>query len=343
LIAQPDHDTATVESIGERALIQRVRRRAGTPPPWITIGIGDDAAVVRPPGRGALDVLTTDAMVEGVHFQRHWTRPRALGHKALAVNLSDLAAMGAKPYALLLSLMLPAALPLRDFDEIIDGFLGLAESHRAPLAGGNITRSPGPLIIDVTALGTVHARRVLTRSGGRPGDDLFATGAVGAAAAGLAMLQRGADRASLTPEETQCLAHYEEPTPRLAIGVQVAGSRAASACVDLSDGLADGVRQLATASRSGGVVDATDVPIHPGAAAWAGRQGGPLLDFALSGGEDYELLFAVPPKRRAAFVAACRRHSGVPVTRIGRLTPEPGCWLERDGRREPLGAGFAHF
>src|SRR5262245_10686812 len=145
----------TVSSIGERALIERVRLRAGTPPDWVTLGIGDDAAVLQPE-RGTFDVITTDSLIDGVHFRRAWSEPKAIGHKALATNLSDLAAMGASPRAALLSLALPADLPLTDFDGLIDGFVTLAAATGTALIGGNITRTPGPLVLDTTAIGAAR-------------------------------------------------------------------------------------------------------------------------------------------------------------------------------------------
>jgi hypothetical protein len=169
----------TVADAGERELVARVRARAGTPPSFVPIGIGDDAAVIDPP-RGALDVVTTDVLVEGVHFRRDWTAPEAIGAKAVAVNFSDLAAMGAAPRVVLLSLVLPPSLPLGEFDALIDGVVTACADAGAALVGGNMARSPGPLIIDITAIGAAKRRRVLTRSGGRAGDALYVTGAVGA-------------------------------------------------------------------------------------------------------------------------------------------------------------------
>ena len=141
------------------------------PPPSLVVGIGDDAAVAVV-DRGALQVLTTDALVEGVHFDRRFSTPADIGYKALAVNVSDIAAMGAAPRLALLSLMLPPALPLADVDGLLDGLLQVAAATGVTLAGGNITRSPGPLVVDVTVVGSVRPRRILTRSGGRPGDSL---------------------------------------------------------------------------------------------------------------------------------------------------------------------------
>jgi thiamine-monophosphate kinase len=334
--------SATVADLSERDLVARIERHLPPAPDWLLVGIGDDAAVVEPE-RNRVEVLSVDALVEGVHFDRAFVPPDAIGHRALAVNLSDLAAMGAEPRGLLLSLALPPHLDVHAFDELIGGFADLADRVGAPLVGGNITRSPGPLVVDVTAIGSAHPRQVLTRSGGRPGHELYLTGAIGAAAAGLEMLL--ADRTEVGPDSAAaaCLERHRRPEPRLHFGIQVSRNRAASACVDLSDGLADAVRQLAAAGGTGAALESSAVPVHAGAAAWTASLGQDPLLSALSGGEDYELLFAVPSKRRAAFLAVARRAGKLPVTRVGRLTAEPGCWLEAAGRRDPLPEGFVHF
>ena len=332
----------TIQSIGEHALIARLRGRVGAPPPWVTVGIGDDAAVMQP-ARGTFEVVTTDSLVEGVHFRRDWTTAASIGHKALAVNLSDLAAMGAAPRAALLSLVLPCEFPLAHFDALVDGFVTLAEHEKLALVGGNLTRSPGPVVIDVTLIGAARPRRVLTRSGARQGDELYVTGAVGAASAGLAHLGNGRDRATLDPDALACVARYERPEARVACGVQVARNRAASACIDLSDGLADAAHQLAAASHTGVVLDAESIPLHPGARSWAETAGVDPVTFALGGGEDYELLFSVGRRQRRAFKSVVARCQGLAVTLVGRLTAEPGPWLARAGRLEPLGGGFTHF
>ena len=345
--------SATVAALGERALIDRLRRRIPPPPPYVILGVGDDAAVLEPE-RGRLDVVTTDALVEHVHFRRDWTPPGAIGHKALAVNLSDLAAMGATPRAVVLSLLLPDDLPVADFDAMLDGFLALADATGTPLVGGNISRSPGPLVLDVTAIGAVHRRKMLRRSGARPGHELYVTGAIGGAAAGLGLLATGAagapgatgagaGRPALDAALRECVEAYERPVPRLRIAAAVARSRAASAAMDLSDGLADAARQIAQACDAGVTIDAGSLPIHPGALDWCRRSAIDPASFALSGGEDYELLFAVAPRMRNRFLNAVRRAHGPGATRIGRLNTEPGEWLERAGSREPLPPGFAHF
>ena len=157
---------STVGDRSERELIARIRALLPPSPAWMLVGIGDDAAVVEPE-RNRVEVLTVDAIVEGIHFDRAFVPPDAIGHRALAVNLSDLAAMGAAPRLALLSMALPTGLPLADFDAIADGFASLAALHRLHVVGGNLTRSPGPLMIDVTVMGTVKRRQALTRGGAR--------------------------------------------------------------------------------------------------------------------------------------------------------------------------------
>ena len=328
-------------ALGEHALLERLRRLVRKAPSHVPVGIGDDAAIVEP-DRGALLAVSADALVEDVHFRRSWSPPRSIGHKALAVALSDLAAMGAAPRASLLSLALPAGFPIAEFDELLAGFAALAESTRAALVGGNIARSPGPVVLDVTVLGSVKRRRWLERGGGHPGDELYVTGDLGGAAAGLAMLEAAGAAGELDSSEQACIDRYERPEPRLRMGQVVGRNRAAAAAIDLSDGLADGARQLAHASQTGVVLEADAIPLNEGARRWAARSGADALDLALSGGEDYELLFAVRPRRRRAFLAASRQAGNPPVTRIGRLTRETGAWLERAGELQPLASGFEH-
>jgi thiamine-monophosphate kinase len=198
-------------------------------------------------------------------------------------------------------------------------------------------------MIDVTGIWSARPRRLLTRSGGRPGDELFVTGQLGAAAAGLALLRAGGSGAALDADGSACVCRFERPDARVKCGVTVARRRAASGAIDLSDGLADAVHQLAGASKTGAVIDAADVPVHPGAMAWAARANQDPLTLALSGGEDYELLFAVSRRQRRNFLSAIQQAGDLVATRVGRLRAEPGAWLNREGRLEPLGSGFVHF
>jgi len=336
--------SATVGGLGERAILERIRARVPASPSWVAAGIGDDAAIVEP-ARNTLDVFTTDALVEGVHFDRRWSSARDIGYRALAVNLSDLAAMGASPRTALLSLILPAHLPVADLDDLLDGFLSAAEPHGLALVGGNVTASPGPLVIDVTATGAVRPRRMLLRSGARPGDELYVSGAVGAAAAGLAWLRAGgaAGSGERAAGLDACAERYLRPEARVRLGGLVGRNRAASACVDLSDGLADAVRQIAAASGTGAVTEAEALPLDKAASGWWTERGVDPVAAALTGGDDYELLFAVPRRARRRFLAVTRLVKRVPVSRIGAITEKAGLSLRRGGVDEPLPDGFAHF
>jgi thiamine-monophosphate kinase len=310
-----------ISDLGERALIERIHARVPAAPAWVAIGIGDDAAVLEP-ARGELDVVTTDCQIEDIHFKRAWMSMHDIGRKALAVNISDLAAMGAAPRAATLSLALPASLPVADFDALIDGFLSLAREAKVPLVGGNLSQSPGRIMIDVTLIGSARRRKILTRSGGRAGHLLYVTGTLGRVAAGIARAERGEAVDSLSPVS---------PVSRLSCGQQVARNRAASACMDISDGLADAVGQLAAASGTGARILSSKIPVDPLA----------TLEQALSGGEDYELLFAVPARRRRNFELIAGQHTDIAC--IGELTPGADAVLDRDGQVRPLGGGFSHF
>ena len=336
-----------VADLSERDLIARIQARLPPQPAWMIVGIGDDAAVVETE-KNRLEVLSVDALVEGIHFDRRWMPAAAIGHRALAVNLSDLAAMGAAPRLALLSLALPPALPLAEFDAMIEGLTSLAARERIHVAGGNLTRSPGPLMHDVTVVGTVKRRHALTRAGARAGDELYVSGTIGAAAAGLGILNSAGDSAAatddscLTTDDVRLVTAFRLPSPRVRLGVLLGRNRAATACMDLSDGLSDAVHQVADASGVGAVIDAEALPIDPAARAWFERHGVDPVDAAVAGGDDYELLLAARP-RAARRLQAAVRPAGVPLTRIGVCTPERGVSLRRAGVVGPLPRGYHHF
>ena len=335
---------------GEREIIAAIRARVPAAPAWLLVPMGDDAAVVAPE-RGAVDILTTDALVEGVHFDRRFSSPADIGWKALAVNLSDVAAMGGTPRLALLSLGLPDAMTAEEVDALVDGFLALAAETRVTLAGGNITRSPGPLFVDVTVTGFARRRHVLTRAGAQAGDDLYVTGEIGAAAAGLAWLQEG-HGAHEGHEEREghedegmcaCARRHRRPQPRLRAGALLGRNRAARARMDLSDGLADAVRQVAEASGIGARIDAGSLPIPPSVRAWFLSRGEDPVARAAEGGDDYELLFAAPRRARGRIATVERQSRGLRFSRIGVMTPEPDLVLVDAGREQPLPHGFVHF
>ena len=330
-----------VRSLGEHAIIERIRSRLGPAPDWLLVDAGDDAAVYEPP-RNAVEVITTDAIVDGVHVDRRFVPPAAIGYRALAVNLSDLAAMGATPRLATLSLALPADLTTDDLDALVGGVLDLAARTRTRVVGGNVTSIGGPLVVDVTAIGLAHRRRILTRNGARPGDYVFVSGTLGDARSGLQILRtRGA---LPTPAASHPVARYLHPEPRLRLGHLLARHAAANSAIDLSDGLADGLSQLAHASGLGIEIDGTAIPLHAetvDAVRGAGRD--PVRE-AVAGGDDYELLFTVSPRKHGPFRAVARLADGVPLTRIGVVTRTPGVTIiHPDGRREAVTGGYEHF
>ena len=333
---------ATVGDLGEHALIERLSLAAPPVPRSVVVRIGDDAAVVEPE-RGTLTVVTTDTLVEGIHFDRTYTPSADVGHKALAINLSDLAAMGATPRHALLSLALPETLPVADFDALLQDLLALAERHRTTLIGGNITRSGGPLLVDVTAFGSVKRRRVLTRGGARAGDEIYVSGQLGGAAAGLGWLQHATAEQRASDDHATCRRRHLRPDPRVRLGMLLSRNRVARACVDLSDGLADGIRQLATASDAGAVVEGETLPIQPDARTWFEGQGIDPVTAAVAAGEDYELLFTVPPSARRRLASVRKLVRDLSLTRIGRITKASSLVLDRGDRAETLPTGFQHF
>jgi thiamine-monophosphate kinase len=248
--------------------------------------------------------------------------------------------MGARPRAALLSMALPGTLDVAVVDGMLDGMLALAASHDVAIVGGNITRSPGPMMIDVTAIGSVRPRRVLTRSGARPGDDVYVTGTIGDAAVGLRSLQQACG-AGLAPHA--CQKRFLRPEPRVRAGLLLGRNRAASACMDLSDGLADGVRQVAQASGVGMVIDAGALPIADQVRRWHEEHGNDPVLAAAGGGDDYELFFTLRPSWRGRLRGVQQHLADLPITRIGVITKERRLVIRTPGGDRELPEGFEHF
>jgi len=300
----------------EAAVIDTFLRHLGAVRADVVLGIGDDAALLRPQP-GCELVQTTDALAEGAHFLPH-SAPRSLGHRALAVNLSDLAAMGASPAWALLSLTMPK-IDAAWLGEFATGFGELARAHSVALVGGNLSR--GPLAITVLLSGQVAAGTALRRSGARAGDEIWVSGTLGDAVLGR-QLPNGATE---DLHQAWLRARSEFPTPRVALGEALRGI--ASACIDLSDGLLADLPRLAQASACGAELHVERLPLSAAAQA---RGGESAWEQALAGGEDYELCFTAPPER-AALVTAVGARLNVPLSRCGRLRAAPGLELLRDG------------
>ena len=325
--------------MGEFELLARVRERLGPPGPRIRTGSGDDAAVTVPGGATATSV---DALLEGVHFRREHSSLAQIGHRALATALSDLAAMGAEPGEAYVVLGVPADLDEDGCIELLDGILALAGATGTSLAGGDVTRAPA-LTLAVTVVGHAPAPEdLVTRAGARPGDALVLTGEIGAAAAGLALLEQPGAAAGLSPSTAERLRLRQlEPQPRLEAGRALARA-GASAMIDLSDGLGGDAEQLATASGVGLRIDAAALPVADGVAELAAATGRDATELAAGGGEDYELLATVPPERLEGAGAAVGE-TGLKLTPIGEAVAGDGVEIRLPGGGLLSPSGFDHL
>ena len=311
---------------GEFDLIARIRARVATRAD-VVLGIGDDAALLAPPPGRQL-VVTADTLNDGVHFPRG-TSPADVGWKALAVNLSDLASMGAEPAWCTLSLSLPQSDPAW-IEGFLDGFLDLAGQHDIALVGGDTTR--GPLSIAVTAMGLVEPGRALRRDGARVGDEVWVTGTLGDAAGGLALLDR---------EPVSALrARLDRPTPRVAAGRALAGI--ATACVDVSDGLLADLGHVCARSHVAARIDVDALPASAALMEVIGEAD--RIALQASGGDDYELCFTAPADA-GADIDAVSAQLGLRFTRIGRIVAGEGVHPV-DAKSQPWSSprrGYDHF
>jgi thiamine-monophosphate kinase len=340
-----------LEEIGESRLLAHLKDRIPGGP-GVVLGVGDDAAQVetRP-----LTLVTSDSLVEGVHFTREWSPAYLVGRKALSVNLSDMGAMGGTPRYAIVSLCLPGGLPLSFLDTLYDGLLERAAETGVSIVGGNLAATSGPVVVDVTLLG--DGERILLRSGALPGDLVVVTGTLGAAAEGLRLLAQGARlgtegalagtglwTASSSLALTRCLRAQLDPSPPLAFARALAEQEIAHAAIDLSDGLSGDVTALCEASQVSAILDADKIPVDPHAAGLERARGGNALSLALHGGEDYELLLAIPPERWDALrdVAVIW---DLPVTVVGTFAEAPPVVSLKTGSTyAPLKrAAFDHF
>jgi len=331
----------TLRELGERGLIERIRRRLGAPPPEVLLGIGDDAAAVAWAGRTLL--LTTDTLLEGVHFRTSTATFRQIGAKAMAANLSDIAAMGGEPRWVLVALAVPAGLGVADVDELYAGMEEMAGPHGAALIGGDTSASPDRIVLALTVVGEVEGAP-LTRRGARPGDAILVTGELGAAAAGLALLE--GDGAGLSPQERAPLERaHRVPTPRVREGRLIRRSGVATAMIDLSDGLATDLGHIATESEVGARVSLAALPVEAATRRAAQALGRDPWRLAATGGEDYELLFTASRAEAEALAARIAGETGARVSLIGEIRPAADgvAFVDEAGRPVAVGLGFDHF
>lgn len=317
-------------------MIRRIVAASGraSDPPELRVGPGDDAAVLElEPGEKV--VLTCDMALEDVHFRRAWLRWETVGWRATAASMSDLAAMAARPLGVLVSAAVPPELDRGVLEELAAGVTACLEAHGGALLGGDLSRSPGPVVIDVTAAGA--AERPVGRHGARPGDELWVTGTLGGAGAAARDWSRG-----LEPDPRARRA-FERPVPRTDEARWLAGRAELHALIDLSDGLAGDARHLSAASGVRLEVRLADVPLSEVLAEYADRE--TAIRRALGGGEDFELLLAVAPGSLDGVGETFEDRFGVRLTRIGRATEGEGvAWLDEEGEAVGgLGGGFDHL
>jgi thiamine-monophosphate kinase len=331
---------------GEFDFIRALRERAVSSSS--VTGIGDDAAVVQvAPGKET--VITTDLLVEDVDFRRTTIPPYLLGHKALAVSLSDIAAMGARPRWSLISIGVPTDVWQTDFvDRFYSGLFELAGRYDVQLIGGDTSRSEEKIVIDSIVLGECAKGQAIKRSGAQPGDQIFVTGSLGAAAAGLRLVERGAHLAdkNLEEDDSQKLDHVLlrqlRPEPRVGWGIVIGEETLATSMIDISDGLSSDLNHLCEASNVGALIESSLLPIDHQVTELCGRRALDPLQLALHGGEDFELLFTVKPDDVSRLP---RRVDGARITRIGAIrNHDEGVRISEGARVWELNpGGWKHF
>ena len=305
------------------AFARRIRRK-GIRAPGVVVGVGDDAAVLRTNPRGDL-VVTTDALVEGTHFERRWFTGSELGWRLAAVNLSDVAAMGARPLFGLVSLVIPPRLDSSYVEAIERGLVDHLARHGAALVGGNIASTGGPMTLDLTLIGVCGRGRAWRRRA-RAGDAIVVAGVLGAAAAGVTLLRKGNLRGPLVRA-------YKRPAPRLDVARALSRSRSVRGAIDVSDGFSSDVIHLCEASRVGCDVNAAELPIPAAVRSFCRQRDIDPVEFALHAGEDYALILSVSPQRAAEVCRRIRR-TGCPAVVAGRFTGRRGVYrlIDAGGR-----------
>ncbi len=336
----PPSDERQVKDVGEAGILAAIQRIATAADSSVIVGIGDDAAVLRPSSGRAL-VATTDMLVQDVHFKLAYASAFDIGWKTLAVNLSDIAAMGALPRYALISLAVPPSLALSWVEALYQGISAVGALFGVTVVGGNLARSQGPIIVDATVLGEVEEDCVVRRTGARSGDRLLVTGTLGASAVGRTLLERSAER----PDDTGLAAAHLRPTPRVHEGRVAALSHWSSAMMDLSDGLATDLWRMCEANGLGVWIDEAAVPVDPRTREVAKRFDVDTFEAVMFGGEDYELLIAAPAARADALATRVRKDIGTPVTFIGEFVdPVQGRRVKRGRKWIPLEhRGWDHF
>ena len=337
----------SIKTLSEREIISRIlgmTENIPNPGNDIVKGIGDDCAVLRK-SEDKVWLVTTDTLIERVHFDLRWHPPFQLGRKSAAVNLSDIAAMGGTPVAALLSIgvIKPEQPWLEDF---LKGFIACLKEHGAFLVGGDTVKSEEGVVISVTAIGETFENQVIYRSGAQVGDMLWISGKVGEATAGLSLCKHQAETHQQIPDEWQPLMkQHLDPEPQTLLGRHLAASGFVNAMMDISDGLATDVAHMSAASKVGAEIIEEYLPKSASLEAAAGFLNIPLRDLMLRGGEDYQLLFSAPVKHERELRQVASGKTEKEIYPIGRIVEGKGVYLvERGGGRREIGyQGYDHF
>jgi len=336
-----------LKEIGEFGLINWIRGKMSPRDPTIIAGIGDDAAVVKPP-KNSICLVTTDILIEDIHFRKDLTDALRLGKKTLSINISDIAAMGGIPQYFLLSMGLPSHIPFRWLEELFHGIQQVADRYSLSLIGGDTARAR-KLTINVTLIGRAKAGEVVYRKGARAGDQIMVTGTLGNAALGLRILKFHKGDLGISTykdgEMAELIDKHLSPTPRITEGRLIAENHLANAMIDISDGLIADLGHILEESHVGAKIWISRIPLSEAFRRTVPRYASNGIDLAISGGEDYELLLTTPRKKGGKLMALFRK-SGLQITPIGGIVdPHHGMKLYLDDGREyrPRRKGYDHF
>jgi thiamine-monophosphate kinase len=332
----------TLKDLGEAGIIAFIRKEAFSAlPSTVKKGIGDDCAVLET-AKDDTVLVTTDTLIEGIHFTSQTLSAEDLGWKSLAVNISDIAAMGGTPTAAFFSIGMAQDAEVSFLEAFLCGFNALAEQTAVALAGGDTVESPSSMVITITLLGHCPKDRPVYRSGAQKGDDIWVSGPLGNAAAGLFLLLNKApsDHAG---HETLIKAH-QKPKPRLEMGKALGQRGLANAMIDISDGIAKDLGHICQESNTGAIIEGPSIPMSKQMMGLAAQEGKDPMVWALHGGEDYELLFTASTQQRKDVEAITETTQGFPATRIGTITKGDGVKIETNGGiEELLTGGYRHF
>ncbi|MDD5757705.1 MAG: thiamine-phosphate kinase [Desulfobulbaceae bacterium] len=328
--------------ISELDVIRRIRQQGTLFDANLLKGVGDDCAVFVTNAVETVSLITTDTLVEGVHFDLNWHPADRLGHKAIAVNLSDIAAMGGTPRFALLSLAAPSNLALETLDLFMQGFMAALAKYNVSLIGGDTVKSDQGLVLSITLIGEMDKQQVVYRSNAKPGDQIWVSGFLGQAAAGLEICRQG--HSALQRNYPELVAAHLEPIPEMALGRALANSGLISAMIDMSDGLATDLAHVCEESAVGAIVHAERLPLLPSTQQAAKSLGLDPRQLALAGGEDYRLLFTAAATANKNIQEMAHHAVGGQLHMIGEIVEGQGVFLHSGEQKDRIDfQGYDHF